>query len=208
MLYKINEIFYSIIGEGKYTGTPATFIRLAGCNKKCKWCDTPHENYVQYDEDYLSKKSEANPSSVVVITGGEPLRQNIKPLLKKLHESNLEAHIETNGTFRIDPDTFQLTGWISVSPKGTSWREDTMRIADEVKILCRTKGWKQQIADIKPFLKHDCIKWIMPIDESRNEPSTFRKDLSKRNLLAAIQYVKLHPDWRLCAQVHKYINVK
>lgn len=199
MLYKINDIFYSIIGEGYWTGTPAAFIRLAGCNKKCSWCDTNYKERLVGTEQSLLDVVQAFPSSVCVITGGEPLQQDLHPLLKKLAENNIEVHIETNGTHPIEPYlNSELYGWLSVSPKSLAVAMGTMKNADEVKILCGTKNWRTLVHDIKPYLNQMCIKWVMPLDNKNKEKNT--KD--------AVEFVKQNPDWRLCVQMHKYLNIK
>jgi len=99
---KVNTIFYSIQGEGPLVGKPALFIRLSGCNLKCSWCDT---NYTKYEELDLSVISERvhevrsrTPFGLVVITGGEPCLQDIRPLVDRLIQDGFFVQIETNGT--------------------------------------------------------------------------------------------------------------
>ena len=72
---RVNEIFYSIQGEGRYTGTPAIFIRLAGCNLRCDFCDTEHQPYQDLTEEEIMRQIADFPTSHVVITGGEPMLQ-------------------------------------------------------------------------------------------------------------------------------------
>ena len=69
---KINEIFYSLQGEGHWTGTPAIFIRFAGCNLRCDFCDTNHESGEEYDTEELIKELSQYPAKRVILTGGEP----------------------------------------------------------------------------------------------------------------------------------------
>jgi 7-carboxy-7-deazaguanine synthase len=99
---KILEIFYSIQGEGKNQGRPAIFIRLAGCNLTCRWCDTPgaHDPGVEWTTDDVVSKTGESGCREVCITGGEPLLQagELHDLLKKLSGQGYDIEIETNGT--------------------------------------------------------------------------------------------------------------
>jgi 7-carboxy-7-deazaguanine synthase len=102
----IQSVFYSLQGEGPFIGKPALFVRLAGCNLKCFWCDTDFESsdwQPSLDELY-ARITEEKPAhcKLVVITGGEPFRQNIAPLVKLLLKDGLSVQIETNGTLWVD----------------------------------------------------------------------------------------------------------
>ena len=85
---RVNEIFYSLQGEGRYTGTAAIFVRLAGCNMRCDFCDTQHEAYVELTEDEIARQTAKYPARHVVVTGGEPTLQLTRSLVDKLHELN------------------------------------------------------------------------------------------------------------------------
>ena len=82
---RINEIFYSLQGEGHFTGTPAIFIRFSGCNLKCSFCDTDHSHYTEMTEEEIVGEACKYPARHVVITGGEPLLQITASLTDKLH---------------------------------------------------------------------------------------------------------------------------
>jgi 7-carboxy-7-deazaguanine synthase len=101
----VQEIFATFQGEGIFTGFPAVFIRLGGCNLACKFCDTEFDSYqnlslekINFETKKLSEHNQKRTHDLVVITGGEPLRQNITPLCKKLLEDGFVVQIETNGT--------------------------------------------------------------------------------------------------------------
>lgn len=94
----VNEMFETMQGEGPLQGFPATFIRLAGCNLCCKWCDTEYTTYTKKSVEWLSQNC---LSPLVVITGGEPLIHNVVPLVKALAENGKTVQIETNGTLWI-----------------------------------------------------------------------------------------------------------
>ena len=100
---KVSEIFTSFQGEGPYVGTPATFLRLYGCNLNCPWCDTDISTYeiLSVDDvaEILLTQMEFNNIKTLIITGGEPTLQmeEIKRLIKELPE-DIKIHIETNGS--------------------------------------------------------------------------------------------------------------
>jgi len=99
--YKIAEVFHSIQGEGPFTGRPATFIRMAGCPLQCKWCDTDYSAKRLLGVPELHQLCERNPKSLVVITGGEPFRQDIGPLVNHLHNTGYTVQIETSGCLSL-----------------------------------------------------------------------------------------------------------
>ena len=123
------DVFFTLQGEGPFTGHASVFIRLAGCNLQCPWCDTDYTTNRQfYTVEHIVKQLVAKHiithprTKLVVITGGEPLRQNIVPLITLLHETHgVHVQIESNGVF---PPSFALTDLIRegivtyiVSPK-------------------------------------------------------------------------------------------
>ncbi|NLB56147.1 MAG: 7-carboxy-7-deazaguanine synthase QueE [Lentisphaerae bacterium] len=118
---KISEIFYSVQGEGLLTGMPSVFVRLAGCNLACSWCDTKYawtgENYTDMDISEITDKIEAFAGIYkhCVITGGEPLIQkDTRFLAEKLRELGMHTTIETNST--VPPDGI-ICDLVSLSPK-------------------------------------------------------------------------------------------
>ena len=126
----VQEVFYTLQGEGPFCGYPAVFVRLAGCNLKCYWCDTAFESSAWEPElsellgDIESKRP--NFCKLIVITGGEPFRQNISPLIRQLLNSGLAVQIETNGTLWVDlPEHPELT--IVCSPKTSTLNNDIVK---------------------------------------------------------------------------------
>lgn len=116
--YPVIEIFTSIQGEGAFQGEKATFIRFAGCNLRCPWCDTKHSfdgtsNVEQLTAEQIIKRIPKDPG-IIVLTGGEPFLQDLDELIVKLNSYSYFICVETNGT--INADTTMID-WITVSPK-------------------------------------------------------------------------------------------
>ena len=130
------ESFYSIQGEGTHTGKPSYFIRLAGCDVNCHWCDVK-DSWDIHDNQYKTVKEIVNdvlksPAETIIITGGEPLMHDLSDLTYALKEKNKKIHLETSGTHPIS-GTFD---WICFSPKKFKKPLDNFfEISDELKII-------------------------------------------------------------------------
>ena len=102
----VQDVFYTLQGEGLFSGQPAIFVRLAGCNLRCCFCDTDFESsfWVPALYELLDKIAELRPKfcNLIVLTGGEPFRQNIAPFTRHLLDLGLTVLIETNGTLWVD----------------------------------------------------------------------------------------------------------
>ena len=114
----IVDVFYTIQGEGPYNGMPSVFIRLAGCNLRCTWCDTDFESNARFhmlDDlvDEVQVRAMAR-TKLVVITGGEPMLQNLVPLIKELTRRQFRVQIETAGTVWV-PGLFSAALHLLVS---------------------------------------------------------------------------------------------
>lgn len=185
---KINEIFYSLQGEGFHTGTPAIFIRFSGCNLKCDFCDTLHNEGKQMSEDEIISEVSKYPAPLVVLTGGEPTLQVTSSLCDKLHAVGKFIAIETNGTNEI-PEGID---WITCSPK---YITPIISFCDEIKVVYEGQDMAQ----------YDHIKanhhYLQPCD---------RKDPEKNaeNTAKVIEYCLAHPDWRISIQTQKILNVR
>lgn len=178
---KINEIFYSLQGEGFHTGTPALFIRFSGCNLKCSFCDTKHEEGEwMSDEDIVAKAKEC-PAKMVVLTGGEPALWIDEAFVEKLHQAGKYVCIETNGTHPI-PDSVD---WITCSPKGAPV---VLTRIDEVKVVYTGDE------DVEPYLS-------LPAQVH------FLQPCSCKNTQEVVAYIQEHPQWRLSLQTHKWIGI-
>ena len=124
---KVSEVFRSIQGEGKRQGRPCTFIRFAGCNLRCSWCDTPHARTggTEMDEEEIASRVRELGGTYLCITGGEPLLQgrSLLSLLMSLHAEGYLIDIETNGT--IDFSSFQDCAGICMDVKCPSSGEES-----------------------------------------------------------------------------------
>ena len=126
---KINEIFYSLQGEGYHTGTPAIFVRFSGCNLKCDFCDTQHEEGTMMTDEEIITKVKKYPAVTVVLTGGEPSLWIDDQLIDLLHQAGKYVTIETNGTHPLPASI----DWVTCSPKqGAKLAIDRM---NEVKVV-------------------------------------------------------------------------
>ena len=190
-MLQLAEIFYSIQGEGTFSGTPAVFVRLAGCNLACDFCDTDYSlKFFAGVEDVVARVREAGGSCpMVILTGGEPLAQRETPLLiDALRRDGRRVHIESNGTIYTDlPEDV----WLCVSPKERVDARMAQR-ANEVKLIVDERvpeEWFELFAD-KPLLL---------LQPEGNKP---------KNVAIALDYAKAHPErFRISLQTHKLIGV-
>ncbi|WP_270712535.1 7-carboxy-7-deazaguanine synthase QueE [Phocaeicola coprophilus] len=178
---KINEIFYSLQGEGYHAGTPAVFVRFSGCNLKCDFCDTRHEEGTEMENGEIVKAVEQYPCRMVILTGGEPGLWIDSALVDALHASGRYVCIETNGTCLL-PENID---WVTCSPKqGTSLK---VAHVDEVKVVYLGQ-------DVSAYLDIPARHY-------------FLQPCSCQNTDEVIAYIKQHPVWRLSLQTHKLINI-
>lgn len=191
-MYRVNEIFYSVQAEGANAGRPAVFVRFAGCNLKCPFCDTDHEpcREMTRDEIVAEVESIAPPSALVVFTGGEPTLQ--------LNDGDAffrgrDTAIETNGI--LPAPSWVL--WQTFSPK-TRLPYERLFYADELKFLYGQFP-DEYIADIG--------EWAA----GRGKPCYIQPTADKEGRFdagPAIEFAKKHPYWRLSLQFHKLINIR
>lgn len=187
----LSEIFYSIQGEGTWTGTPAVFVRLSGCNLACNFCDTDYATafFASVEEVALRVQELGGDCPMVILTGGEPLAQTqTLALIERLRADGRRVHIESNGTIptQLPPDV-----WLCVSPKERVDPGMAAR-ADEAKLIVDQRVPQEHLALFadKPTI------WLQP---EGNKPA---------NVALALAYAKAHPQrFRLSLQTHKFIGV-
>jgi len=192
---RVNEIFYSLQGEGYFTGTAATFVRLSGCNLACDFCDTEYNSFENMTEEEILQQVIQYPSKHVVITGGEPTLQLTRSLLELLHEANKYVQIETNGTMPLQDGLDELIDWITLSPKQAQVRIQNFH---ELKVVYEGQDM-QQYADL---MSRSGIRLsLQPCD--RGDEVT-----NVKNVAQTMAYVQSHPQWRLSLQTHKILSIR
>ncbi len=196
-LLPIMESFYTLQGEGFHQGKAAYFIRLAGCDVGCVWCDVKES----WDKNLHPKQSveqivtnaKNNPCRLAVITGGEPTMYNLENLTKALQLEGFSTNIETSGSH-------PLTGswdWICLSPKKFKPPLPAiLKKAHELKIVVFNKSdftWAEKYAGL---VSPHCRLYLQP-------------EWDKAEIVTPmiINYIKANPQWQLSLQIHKYINV-
>ncbi len=191
------EEFYSIQGEGFYSGKAAYFIRVAGCDIKCKWCDTKKswnpKNYPLKSVDDIIGNIIVCNAKTVVVTGGEPLLYNLDYLCFELKKRNIKTFLETSGVHKI-------TGkwdWICLSPKKNKKPlKNIFQKADELKIIIFDKtdlDWAEKNAEL---VNKNC-KLFLQAEWSKR----------KQIIPVIIDYILKNPKWRISLQSHKYIGI-
>lgn len=184
--YRINEIFYSLQGEGYYTGTPAVFLRMSGCNRKCDFCDTAHTTYTEMTAAEIVAQIATFPTRHLVITGGEPTLQLDSDLLRAIKAERFYVQIETNGSRAVPVEV----DWVTCSPKDAPWEIDRI---DELKVVYQGQD-VEQIARLLPARQH----FLQPCSQADGSS----------NLKETVDYILAHPQWRLSLQTHKLIDIR
>ena len=199
-MYRVNDIFYSLQGEGHNTGRAAVFIRFAGCNLRCSFCDTEFDTYREMTAEEIVASINTYPARFVVLTGGEPTLQVDEAFVDLLHQYGFEVAMESNGT-RPAPKNLD---WLTVSPKisGEKWKvESGWRLPDEVKVVFDEDTVPETYLPSPSTLSLSPILYLQPCDTGNAE----------RNAIIinrCIDYIKEHPQWRLSLQTHKLIGFK
>jgi organic radical activating enzyme len=191
------EAFYTLQGEGFHQGKAAYFIRLAGCDVGCVWCDVKEswneDLYpLQTIDDIVSKAIE-NRARLAVITGGEPTLYNLEMLTSALQKEGFQTNIETSGSS-------PLTGkwdWICLSPKKFKPPLPAiLKKANELKIIIFNKSDFQWAEKYAAEVSKNCKLYLQP-EWSRSEQVT----------PSIVEYILAHPQWQFSLQMHKYIHV-
>jgi len=193
----VYEYFYSIQGEGAHTGKPAFFIRLAGCNVGCHWCDVK-ESWPIEDSQFLSvaeiiDKVKKAKTDLVIITGGEPLVHNLDSLTDELKKIDKKVHLETSGT---EPFSGSFD-WICFSPKKFKKPLDVYyKISDELKVVVFNKSdfsWADSHAHL---MKSHSFLYLQP-----------EFSVEKKVTPLIFNFIKQNPNWKISLQIHKYLGV-
>lgn len=211
---QVREIFYTIQGEGPYQGHPAVFVRLSGCNLACTFCDTewddvkdPYRGIDEILDEIMVKKG---PATLVVLTGGEPARQDLSLLIPQLIKYFDIVQLETAGT--LWQECFGLRSVkIVVSPKTPRINEDIYAYAAAFKYVVRAG----QLSDIDglPSTSTQIVGQQAVLERpGRNAPvylspcDDYDEEANKANLQAAVTSALKH-GYRVGVQLHKILGV-
>ncbi|MBR4787003.1 MAG: radical SAM protein [Bacteroidales bacterium] len=196
-MYRINEIFYSLQGEGFHTGTPAVFVRFSGCNLHCVFCDTQHQEGRMMSLPEIVGEVNGYPNAqMVVLTGGEPSLFVDDAFVRTLKaETGRRVAIETNGTRLLPPSI----DWVTLSPKeafeGSDNEPCVLTRCDELKVVYCGQNLQQyneicaEHRFLQPCYNEDSVKY-------------------RANMDACVQAVLSNPGWRLSLQVHRLLGVR
>ena len=220
--YKVNELFQTIQGEGVYTGTPAIFVRLQGCDVGCAWCDTKHtwevDGEKQTDLILLTDQSSesdhwatvsaqgivdeiqrlAYRAKLVVITGGEPCMYDLRPLTEVLHQQGFNIQIETSGTYPVLVDD---SAWVTVSPK-VNMRSKKAVLSSALK---RANEIKHPVGTEKDIEQLDAL--LDELDSLAEKTISLQPISQKAAATALCMQTAIERNWRLSVQLHKYLDI-
>ena len=191
------EAFYTIQGEGHFTGTPAYFVRIGGCDVGCHWCDVMESWDASKHPPMSCKEISMNAldsgALKTVVTGGEPLMYDLKELTFELAEKRQKRHLETSGAY-------PLTGnweWICFSPKKFKKPLDEFyELSHELKVIIFNKSDFKWAESHGSRMHKDAILYLQP---------EWSKE--KEMIPLIVDYIKKNPKWRISLQTHKYMDI-
>lgn len=197
MRYLINEIFYSLQGEGFHTGVPAVFIRFSGCNLHCYFCDTPHQSGSQMTLDEIIEEVLHYPQCrLIVLTGGEPSLFIDEAFVWRLKSATqMKIAIETNGTHPLP----KAIDWVTLSPKseyrGGAGAAVVVKKCDELKIIYTGQP-------LEPYFQIEAAHYFL-------QPC-FLADAqeSQLNRQQTVEAILADPRWRLSLQIHRTLAIR
>lgn len=191
------EDFYTLQGEGRFTGQAAYFIRLGGCDVGCAWCDAKFTwsaaNFDLTPVDRIVERATEHPARNIVITGGEPTLYDLRQLTELLRERGMRIFIETSGT---NP----LVGWfdwVCLSPKRQQLpMDENFKRADELKVIISSVDDLFFAEQCATRVKSECLLYLQP-------EWSVRAQMMPR----VIEYAMQNPKWRISLQAHKYMGI-
>ena len=193
----IMEAFYTIQGEGHYTGNPAYFIRLGGCDVGCVWCDVKDSwdasIWPKEEVSEIVSKAKKHPGRIAVVTGGEPLMHDMAPLTTELRKQGFQTNIETSGAHPLSGKW----DWICFSPKKFKKPlPEFYKEAHELKIIVCNKSDLKWAEEHAGSINKKCLLYLQP-----------EWDKSEKVLPLIIDYIKDNPHWKISLQTHKFMNI-
>jgi len=195
--YPVMEMFYSLQGEGYHQGKAAFFIRLAGCDVGCVWCDVKDSwdasKHPVLSIENIVESALAHPSKLAIITGGEPLLYNLDPLTKALKAAGFQTNIETSGSSPMSGEW----DWVCLSPKKfKAPLAENIPLASELKVVVFNNSDFEWAETYAQQTVSDCKLYLQPEWDKHAQITPL-----------VIEYIKENPKWELSAQLHKYIQV-
>jgi len=192
------EEFYTIQGEGFFAGRPAYFIRLAGCDVGCTWCDVKEswnpEIHPLVKIESIVKNVEHSGADFVVITGGEPTIYDLSYLTNALHQLDVQIAIETSGAYPITGEI----DWVCLSPKKFKLPiEENYAKANELKVIAFNQHDFKWAKELEEKVALECQLYIQPEWSKKDEMIPFVVDFVKNNI-----------DWNISLQTHKYLGIE
>lgn len=193
----VMEVFYTIQGEGHFSGNSAYFIRLGGCDVGCVWCDVKDSwdasQWPSLSVEEIVSLAKESPTRLAVVTGGEPLMYDLSELTNQLHAAGLQTNIETSGAHPLSGNW----DWICFSPKKfMKPRKEFYESSDELKVVVYNKSDFKWAEEHAALVKPDCLLYLQP-----------EWDKSDTMLPEIINYVKDNPQWKISLQTHKFMNI-
>lgn len=211
---QINDLFWTLQGEGRWTGGRALFVRLPFCNYDCPWCDTEYNSFKKISEDDFLKMARQEPARFAVITGGEPMaHKDLKRIIMLLKDEGFYIACETNGSFPIPSEI----DFPTVSPKRftkgkhTAFyiHDDALQKAREFKYVVDTDfdfsilDRHKEPTHASPVILSAAQDLTTPIRYSLTpEFSTMHDQLPR-----ILAYIQKNPKWQLNLQTHKWIQI-
>ncbi len=191
------EAFYTIQGEGFHQGKAAYFIRLAGCDVGCHWCDVKEswdaDQYPRVGVEEIVEGAGNFPSRMAVITGGEPVMYDLTELTAGLKNAGFNTHLETSGAYGISG----TWDWICFSPKKFQVPDpDIYNKAHELKVIIYNRSDFKWAEKFREKVSSSCKLFLQP-----------EWSVQEKMIPRMIDYVKDHPDWEISLQIHKFMNI-
>ncbi len=193
----VMESFYTIQGEGFHQGKAAFFIRIAGCDVGCVWCDVKESweasDHTIVTTDHLLAQTKVHNSKIVVITGGEPLMYDLDYLTENLQTNGFQTHLETSGAYQMSGNW----NWVCVSPKKfKAPTKESLEQADELKVVVYNTSDFKWAESFEHKIPPDCKRLLQP-----------EWSKQKEMMPLIIEYVKQHPHWEISLQTHKFMDI-
>ena len=191
------EDFYTIQGEGRYTGCAAYFIRVAGCDVGCPWCDAQYtwnlRKFKVEEVDAVLARVAESGTPLAVITGGEPLIYPMGYLTERLHEMGVQVNLETSGSHAFSG----RFDWVCLSPKRKKHPlEEAYDYANELKVVVESEADFEWAEENAAKVGKDCRLYLQ-----------VEWSVTDKMMPLIVDYVKAHPKWNISIQTHKYMQI-